>query len=218
MPAADTRGHRSGRGARRSRSRRGSCRSRGLRAGRGVGDQHQRAIVGADPALRRRRRSHSTRSGPIASRAHSAAWRYDSGTPSPNTERRAEIAVGDRDVRVALDQDRAVGFDLAQAVDCRGGVPAVDRVVAGDRDHVGRRRMNRSRTASNAWRTPWDSRRRSRSGSPQHRGIGNDERQRRLAADSPSTLATPRPRPKRLPSFSIVTSETQHGRPASRRA
>ena len=88
-------------------------------------------------------------------------------------ERRGVVEVGDGDVGVALDDQRAVGLELPDPVDRGGRVGAVEDDVAGDEDRVGLGRLDRLRTAASATALPWTSEKsatRVLTGAPTRRG------------------------------------------------
>ena len=181
-----------------------------LRAGRGVADQDHRAVLGAQPAFGGQP---SQPADPLVAErvvrpfgGRPEGVRHAVGHPR---ERRRIVEVGDRHVRVAADDRRAVGLHLAQQVDRARRIRAVEHEVAGDRDEIGPLGPDGRPD------------RLERHGIAMHVGEHDHARHRRTPslgmmklsvashAVSPSTLATPRPRPKRPPSFSIVTCEAE---------
>ena len=155
------------------------------------------------------RRSQSSWSSPSASWAHSAAARIDVGDAvGQPREGGGVVEVGDGDVGVALDDERARRprargrASIAPA----GSGPLRTRSPA-TRTASGFAALIALRTASSAAALPWTS---PEQRDPRHQRSTDASGMMKLRvasqATSPSTLATPRPRPKRRPSFSIVTS------------
>ena len=163
--------------------------ARRLRAGRGVADQDERrrrAAGDARPAGGEASRAARRRA---ASWAHSAAAGWHRARLVQPRERGRVVEVGDGDVGVALDDDRAVGLQLADGVHGLGRLGAVEDQVAGDERWRRASGAMALRTASSARALPWTSPRARRSGpSAQHPGVRDDEAE-----------ASPRRRPRRRP-------------------
>jgi hypothetical protein len=133
---------------------------------------------------------------PSSSWAHSARAHLLRDAVLVPREGGGVVEVGDGDVRVALDDERAVRLQRRAPASTSRRLRAVEDQVAGDEDGVrlggadlggpprGRRRCRGCRTGR-------------RAGSSQHSLGRDDERGVASQATSPSTLATAAPRPKR---------------------
>ena len=141
--------------------------------------------------------------GPLGRRAE----RVGDAVGEPR-ERGRVVEVGDGDVGVALDDERAVGLELADAVDRGGRIGPVHGEVAGDEDRVRLRGADGLPDGVEGDRVAVDVAEQARSGpSAEDRCVRDDEAEGRLAGD----LAVDRgDRPGRArtarPSLSIVTS------------
>ena len=181
----------------------------GLRAGRGVADEDHRPVVRAQATLGRQPAQPGDPLvtervvGPFGGRPE----RVRDAVGHPRERRARVVEVGDGDVGVAADDRGAVGLHRAQDVDGAGRVGAVEGEVAGDRDEV---RLLLARWPPARPRARWRcrGRRTARSTRVIEARLRRGMMKLSVASQavSPSTLATPRPRPKRPPSFSIVTS------------
>src|SRR4051794_3712208 len=119
---------------------------------------------------------------------------------------RGVVEVRDRDVGVALDHERAPVVQPAQGVDDLAGLRAVEHEVARDQDHVRPRPRHIGEDGLERDGIAVDVR---EGGDPAHRRTPSGGMMKLMVvwqATSPSTVATPRPRPNFDPSFSMVTS------------
>ena len=122
-------------------------------------------------------------------------------------ERRRVVEVGHRDVGVAGDDQGAVGLELADRVDDAGRVGAVEDQVAADHHGVRPLLLDRRPDRLERHEVAVDV---AEDRDPGHQRSTAASGMMKLSvawqATSPSTVAVPRPRPKRRPSLSMVTS------------
>src|SRR6478752_9200680 len=123
-------------------------------------------------------------------------------------KRRGEVVVGDGDVSVATDDHRAIRLERPETLDGLAWARAVEHEIAGDRDPVGAMTLDIGKGGVERANVAVDVTKDGESHGHQRNAPSGGMMNEIVASQhvSPSTLATALPRPKRLPSLSMVTS------------